>query len=481
MKNSKLVSLLSKLSQKEFKEFGKFVKSPYFNSNSNIIKLYDLIAKYFPDFNNPNLTKENIYNYIYPGEKYNDSTARGLLSAALKLGEEFLAVTHLRNDEYKYKNFLLTELAHRKTFDLFNIHLKNFRNELESLSIKDEDYFLEKFKIETLLSTIESKAYIPLTQKDIPGDTHTRDSDNLITYFLITMLKRYNYLLTKTGSFNVSLDLKFFDEIFNYLSKIDLNEIPPLNYHYNRAMLYISGMNEKYFLLLKKIFYDDFENLNHSERYNLLATLQNYCVQANRDKSENTSEIQYKLYKFAIEKDILTFNEVEPIHHIFFTNIVVVALSLDKINEAKEFIQNYKSRLAPERAESVVNLNLAKVYFKEKKYDESLLSLALVHPDDVFSKASIKNLYAMIYYDKGMIEELVLLLDSYRSFLNSNIILGDKLKENHFNFVSLLTRLIKLKDVGAKSEIEYLNHEAKTMKSLLSKPWLIEKIKELLE
>jgi hypothetical protein len=52
MKNSKLASLLSKLSQKEFKEFGKFVKSSYFNTNSNIIKLYDLIAKYFPDFNN---------------------------------------------------------------------------------------------------------------------------------------------------------------------------------------------------------------------------------------------------------------------------------------------------------------------------------------------------------------------------------------------------------------------------------------------
>lgn len=480
MKNSKLVSLLSKLSQKEFKEFGKFVKSPYFNSNSNIVKLYDLITKHFPDFNNPKLTKENIYSNIYPGEKYNDSTVRGLLAAALKLGEEFLTVNFLRENENHYKEFLLTQLCRRKIFDLFNIHLKNTRAELEKISSKDEDYFYLKYRIETQISTIESKLYIPLTQKDIPGDTHTNDTDNLINYFLISLMKRYNYLLTKTGSLNVSLDLKFFDEVIQYLHKTDLSKIPVLNYHYNRAMLYISGMDKKYYLVLEKILYDDFDNLEHSDRYNLFTTLQNYCVQANRDKSENTSDIQYKLYEFAIEKDILTFSDEEPLHHILFSNIIATSISLDKLKETREFIEKYKSRLAPERAESAVNLNMAKVYYKEKNFKEALSCLSLVHQDDVFYKVGIKNLYAMIYYESGLIEELFLLLDSYRSFLSSNVVIGEKLKENHFNFVSTLTKFLKLKDVGEKSEIEYLKHETESLKSLLSKQWLIEKMNELL-
>lgn len=443
--------------------------------------MYDLITKHFPDFNNPKLTKENIYSHIYPGEKFSDSTVRGLLSAALKLGENFLAVTHLTSIEHHYQNFLLSELGNRKITDLFNIHVKSIRTEVDKIPSQDEDYFFLKFRIETLLSTLESKTYNPLTQKDIPGDNHTKDTDNLINFFLITLLKRYNYLLTKTGSLNVSPDLKFFDEVMQYLEKTDLTNIPVLNFHYNRAKLYTSDMYEKYFIVLKNVLYNDFDKLDHSERYNLFATLQNFCVQRNRNKDEDTSELQYELYEFGMKNDILTFNEMEPMHHTLFSNIVGAAISLNKIEDAKNIIEKYKNRLAPERIESAVNLNSAKIYFKEKKYNKALECLAIVHQDDVFYKASIKNLYAMIYYENGLIEELVLLLDSYRSFLSSNILLGEKFKETHQKFTAVITKLVKLKDLDEKSEIEYLKHEAEQMNSLLCKPWLIEKIKELLK
>lgn len=480
MKNSKLASLLSKLSLKEFKDFGKFVKSPYFNSNSNIIKLYDLIAKSFPDLDNPKLTKEKIYSYIYPREKYNDSTVRGLLASTLKLGEEFLAVSHLKSDKNHYTDFLLSELSERKIYDVFNIHLKNARAELDSSPTMDEGYFFVKYRMETLISQIESKAYIPLTQKDIPGDTHTNDTDNLINYFLISILKRYNYLLSKTGSLNVSLDLKFFDEIMSYLGKINLEEVPMLNFHYHRAMLYTSKMDEKYFYILKKILYDNFDNLDHTERYNLLATLQNFCVQKNRLSKGNTAEVQYELYAFAIEKDILTFDDYEPLHHILFSNIVGAMIFMNKIDEAKSFIEKYKHRLAPDRVESSENLNMAKVFFKEGKYDKVLERLALAQNDDVFYKAAIKNLYAMTYYEMGYIEELYLLIDSYRSFLNSNVVLGQRLKDNHLNFINALSKLLKLKDVGEKSELEYLKYETNKLELMISHSWLLKKIDEYL-
>lgn len=480
MKNTKLASLLSKLDKNEFKDFGKFLRSPYFNSNNNIVKLYDLIGKYFPDFKHEKLTKENIYSYIYPKEKYNDSTARGLLALMLKLGEEFLAVTHLKKDNYHFKDFLMSELAERKVYDLFNIHLKSARAELDKSPSKDDDYFFVKFRIETLLSSIESKSYLPLTQKDIPGDMHTRDTDNLINYFLIALMKRYNYLLTKTGSLNVSTELKFFDEVMNYLGKIDLTEIPVLNFHYNRAMLYKTNMSPKYFLLLRKIYFEQFENLDHTERYNLFSTLQNFCVRNKKIDGEDVPLIQYNLYKFAIEKDILTFDEYEPINHILFSNIVSSMVTHGKINEAKEFIENYNERLAPERMDSAVNLNMAKIYFKEKIYEKVLECLAQVQNDDVFYKAAIKNMYAMTYYEMDYIEELILLLDTYRSFLNGNNLIVQRLKNNHFNFINVLSKIIKLKDIGKKSEIEYLRYETENLDSSISHTWLLSQIDKLI-
>ncbi len=480
MKNSKLASLLSKLSPKEFKEFGKFVKSPYFNSNSNVVKLYDLISKYFPNLDHPKLAKENIYLHIYPDEKYNDSTSRGLLSAALKLGEDFLAVSHLKDNEDRYKEFLLNELCERKIFDLFNIHLKKTRTELENIGDKDEDYFYLKYRIETLINSIDSKSYIPLTQKDIPGDINIKDTENLIIYFLVSILKRYNYLFTKTGSLNVALDMKFLDEIIAYLEKTDLREIPILNYHYNRAMLYRSNMDEKYFLELRKIFFDENNGLNQYERYNLLASISNYCVQKKKFSGDELSQAQYEQFKFAIENNILTVDHSEPIHPVMFSNIVNSQIHLDKENEAREFIQNFKDRLAPDRMESAENFNMARIYFKEKKFDKALECLELVQNEDIYYKIGVKNLYAMVYYDKNLIEELILLLESYKSFLNNTVVLGPRLRENHMNFILILFKILKLKDFGEKIDIEYLKHEINDTPSVLNGEWLIKKITELI-
>lgn len=481
MKNSKLASLLSKLSQKEFKEFGKFVKSPYFNSNSNIVKLYELISKCFPDFENPKLTKENIYSTIYPGEKYNDSTARGLLSAALKLAEEFLTVNHLRNERYKSMEFLLSELSERKIFDLFNIHLKSIRHELENVPSLDAEHYFMRYRIETMISSIESKAYIPLTQKDIPGDTHTKDSDNLVNFFLITVLRRYIYLLTKTGSLNVNLDLKFFDEIISYLERTDLEKMPILNFQYNRIMLYRSNWEEKYYLALKNIFYRQFNTLGPEERYNIFATLQNYCVMRNRIFNDNLDKEQYELYKFAIDKNILTFDETEFIHPMLYSNIVSTFITMKNIGEAREFIENNKDRLDPERKDTAVNFNLAKIYFAEGKYDDALTSISYAHQEDVFYKVAIKGLYAQIYYEKEFTEELISHIEAYKSFLNSNEVINKSLKDNHVNFVNFLSRLVKHGDVKNKSELEFLKHEIENTSTILAKDWLIMKIDQLLK
>ena len=77
------------------------------------------------------------------------------------------------------------------------------------------------------------------------------------------------------------------------------------------------------------------------------------------------------------------------------------------------------------------------------------------------------------------IEELFMQLDSYKSFISSNVLLGKRLKESHSNFVNFLLKLVKLKDIGKKDDIEYLEHEIKKTYSLTGKAWLLKKIDEL--
>ena len=105
-----------------------------------------------------------------------------------------------------------------------------------------------------------------------------------------------------------------------------------------------------------------------------------------------------------MEKDILTFNNDEYLHPMLYSNIIGTAIYLRKFDEAKNIISKYKERVSPERRDTAVNFNMAKLLFAENKYDEAHEYLSKVQQEDVFYKVAIKGLYAQIYYEKEFTE-----------------------------------------------------------------------------
>src|SRR4030095_1171912 len=103
MKDTKIIKFLSLFTKEEFKKFGLFVSSPYFNRLNNVTRLYAILKKYHPDFKSKSLTKENIYKKIFPGQKYDDVKIRALFSYLLALAEKFIASQVLHADEINLK------------------------------------------------------------------------------------------------------------------------------------------------------------------------------------------------------------------------------------------------------------------------------------------------------------------------------------------------------------------------------------------
>ena len=64
MTNSKLIQLIRTFSKDEFKTFGKFVRSPFFYKDKAVIKLYDSLKSFYPEFDNDGLTKQQIAKKI---------------------------------------------------------------------------------------------------------------------------------------------------------------------------------------------------------------------------------------------------------------------------------------------------------------------------------------------------------------------------------------------------------------------------------
>ena len=66
MENPKIIHFLKCLSKHELREFGKFVRSPFHNNRKDVVRYFDLLKVYYPDFGNDESVKQKIYNKLYP-------------------------------------------------------------------------------------------------------------------------------------------------------------------------------------------------------------------------------------------------------------------------------------------------------------------------------------------------------------------------------------------------------------------------------
>ena len=120
MKNTQLIKLLRTFDQKEIKRFREFISSPFFNKNKNVTKLFEIIRKIYPDFEQEKFTKEffdPIYNiqgteswrtwqlkiYILPeNEKLFEKTGQPIPTISTGLNIILLSKTTLPLPKEKY-------------------------------------------------------------------------------------------------------------------------------------------------------------------------------------------------------------------------------------------------------------------------------------------------------------------------------------------------------------------------------------------
>ena len=93
MYTSKLIQLLRTLSYKEMKRLGKFVESPFFNENEEVVQLFSYIRSHLgEEAEKEALSKERVFAALFPTEPFKDLRIRHLMSALNKLTKRFLSI-----------------------------------------------------------------------------------------------------------------------------------------------------------------------------------------------------------------------------------------------------------------------------------------------------------------------------------------------------------------------------------------------------
>lgn len=479
MIKGKLIPLLKAFSREEFKSFGDFVSSPFFNKEKVLIELYKILKQNYPEFSSGGFEKEAIYESLFPGKKYNDSIFRNTFSKMLKIAEKFLYVNHLLKDDFHREFFLLKELKSKRQEGMFVKHKAEADRYIESDLFKNEDYFLKKYQLEELTDEFRkiTKNYMVLADKE-EADSY----EYLSNSFLTNILKANASIINSNKNFfGEQLKLILFDEIESCIIRNPglLASNLYLRYYYYSIKIFQTN-DDRYFFELRDIINNEMKSLSIADRKNILTTLTNYSYYRVNNGELKFVDEQFKLYKLSIEKNLYK-GDRDFLSHIFFMNVVTTGLDAGETEWVEDFIRQYYGELKSEHRENMFSFSFALLNLRKKKFDQAIEHASKVISDDLSYKHQLKSFYLKVYYELNEDQPFYSHVDSYRHFVKNDKLLSRDSREYISNYILLTKKLFDLKNspVHDKTEINILNKEIFQNKFLINKLWLLNKVKEL--
>lgn len=469
MKNTKLIEILRTFSKEEFRLFGKFVESPYFNGRSEMIRFYESIKKGYPEFNGKQFQKNEIFKKVYPRFVYKDSLMRKLISGLTKLSEEFLIQRAFRKEDFDKQKYLLLELRHRRLDDLFEhfavLTEKGFENKKKNFL-----YFYKKSIFYNILNGYNGYRNLSLVDRNFQ-----EEADNFFYFFLCKSLEIYTRLINQKSVFNKDFNLILFDEIIGHLNKNTYEDIPLIPIHYNYIKLLRDG-DEMSYSNIKKLYRNHQNDLDKNDEINLFIILRNYCI-----AQFKKGNLKYRNERFELDKEFLAKGlpgESEFIQVYFFLNVVTNAALIKEFKWADAFIEDYAQLLYPKYKPDAPNLALAIIDFEKGKFEDSLAHLGKINIELCHLKIDVKNLMLKIYYELGLSEQAIFLIDTYRHYLKRDETITDYNRVITSDFLKFYSELIRLDDKNKDLISEFRDSISKSG-YFTNKEWVLEKVNAL--
>ncbi|MBK8549657.1 MAG: hypothetical protein IPL53_00835 [Ignavibacteria bacterium] len=479
MLNSTLIEILKSFSKDELKSFEEFVESPFHNKKTPAIKLFKYLKKHSPDFNNPKLQRESAWNFLFPDKEYNYGVMKNLIHDLTKLSEDFISISGEKNDPMRKEYNIIKFLNDKKKYKLAEKYLDKTDTKIKDSTTGDSDYYknifnIEKVRLSILYSRISDK------HKLNPGAEFEQSSKYLIESFLISILENYVLINSLNKVHKSGFGMPLLEEVLAFVKSNEsfLENFYIKTYYY--ILLLDREQDEKFYFALKKILTEIDDSVAASFKYALWENISNYITFRFHAGEKGIMREQFDLYKLYLNKKIYYAEDESNFFIVNFTTFFNVAVGLNELDWAEDFLNQYAGKLDENAREDVKNYCHASICIKKKdflKANEYLSKVKKLHEPHM--KAGLKLGILIVYYELGWYESSISVIDSFKHLLDNEKNIQEVIKEKHRKFIkgySMLIDIIYKKDDSAKLKlIQYLE---KT-EGIGSSPWLKRKAGEL--
>ncbi len=436
MKQSKLVRILEKLwaappatepeatavARLPGRELRVFLISPFFNTNEQVVRLYDFLARFAPNFEEQEIKEEKAFGDLFPGEPFDEGKLRRLRSKLLKLLETYLHVQGSLASEFQRDLTLLRffdekNLLHE--FDLLASQMEQSHLERENL---DSGFFLELFRMEDAISRMKSGK----------ADNFVEDvnfqvaSDSLDLFYLVQKLMYSCLMLNRSKVLNS-------DKPFHYgLLPLFIEDMEPVSERHGGYAPVLQIWLAAYRLLLatdaaamqlpyealKTGVFELEERLSLPDLCLLTTILLNSVKNIFPDRAERYAE-QFGWYRFLVEKKAYLHGAV--LTPGMFKNIVTLALLMNMPDWAEDFIENYRHLLPA--TDNSLDLCRAMLHFERTEFRQALDLLEgpeSAKQEVVYNVAIERRIRLKIFYDDRNDERFDALHVSFSTWLSRN-------------------------------------------------------------
>ena len=476
MEKSNLIKLLKALSPKEFKEFGEYVYSPFFNKNESIRKLYDYLKKYYPEFETEKVKKERIHDKIFTGVIYNDDFMRMLIFNMTKLAEDYLAYLRMTTSNWEMNRMLAYELNERSLDKPLEKVIKKSLAELDKTKQKNSSWYFHKYTIQYENVDFLRRKYLSKFEKFLKEAPLDNMHEEFTAYYLITVLKMQVFILNTKVIYNIDKDVASFEKVIETLDNKYLERTPLIQIYYNLMMLLYTN-EEEYFYKTKKDILDYEAQITDEDMLEILINLQNFCSRRIRKGEIQFTREVFDLYKLEIDKNL--YDHYGYLHDILYKNIIEIGMQIEENVWVKKFLEKHKKNLKPDIQEDAYLYGKAFVEFSEENYEKALEHLSMIRLYDVLSKIEVKELSAKIYFEMKLEDMLFSLTDTFRHLLTNSKVLTEDRKLAYANFIKYIKRLYKISLHPATGDIAEIRQMIKKEERLENRLWLNKKVEEL--
>lgn len=470
MHNSKLIKLFRGLSRSELLEFGRYIKTPFLNRDDNLVKLYDYIKKYSPEYDSVKLEKEYFLKKVSNNQQVRDRQIHDWMSDLTKKLEDYLIYSELQKRPLSRDFVLLDAMKDRRMDELFFRSIKNMRNKLDNSPERDMFYYFNQWRLRH-----EAYFYGVLPQKYKEEKNIILMMTDMDKFFCAAKLRYSSEAMAVETNRRGVGQIALLPEVLKEIRKPEFKKNKLFKIYELTLDLYYDDKDETYDKLEKLVF-EQLHLGNADEQYSLLNYLLTHAGRMWSEGREHYRQKVFDWYVYNTDNKLILKDGYIPAAH--FLNAMYLATALYEAEWLEKFINNYTIYLKESDRENTELLAKAYLYFTQRQYKKSLRILAQTGGRDYTYPLNVRTLTIQCYYELKDVEFVLLECGNFGRYINRSEGISDIVKETVKDFI----RFVKLLcDAPYKKEItkKILKKKLEVAKGIRVKSWLTEKIDEL--